>query len=133
MGNDNSIDNKNICSYDESHYCFIKWQSNVYESMKSQLMKKKQFVMICRCLIKEALELGYNTQYDAEHEYVYAFFPSGAVKRIDKIEKNILNMKDDIDNLKKSVNEIIKILRDEQMRRIIFNNMINDEKEINKS
>lgn len=123
MGNDNSIDNKLIdCPYKDNHYCYLKTHHIAYNDMKRSLTEKKQFVAICKCLTQEALELGYELQSD--DNYCYATLPSETTKHINKMEKDIKDLNNKLDG-------VIKLIKDEQLRRVVFNEMVEDEKDIN--
>lgn len=125
MGN---IENKKApkCAYKDSHYCVYRsaTDSHEYYGPLKELQNKECIVHIRKCLIPIALEMGYMIHWD--NDSPTAIYPSGAISRLDSIEKELKDLKD-------CVKELSKLIKDEQERRVVIDDMKSLEKELNKN
>lgn len=90
---------------------------------RKQLNDREVYVKLCECLIPVALRLG----YDVQHHYndvSAAAYPIAMYNEMAVI-------KSELAQLRSAVTELSKLIKDEQYRRIVFDDMKKSEKVLN--
>lgn len=106
---ESKLSSGHTCQYKKSHYC--QDYHNTYLALSNKLPE----VRIWDCLVEHALSMGYILHRVDQNE-IQAFYPSGLISKINSIES-------ELQQIKKYNEKIIKLITDEQQRRVIYNDM----------